>query len=160
MSKSLIIFYSNTNYNRNVAKIIAENIDADLFEVKPVKSYDKNMWLAWDVAKRERENHNLPELSTGYPDMKAYDRIFFGGPSWGFTLANPLQSFLKKADFANKKVFPWVTFYDHDEKYLSDLKKQANNAHIESLLELTMGILNNQNALKKTINSWLKKIGD
>lgn len=160
MEKNLIIFYSSTNYNRDVAHMLAEKIGADLFEVKPVKAYDTNMWAAWDVVKKEREENNLPALATGYPDMSKYDRVFFGGPSWGFTLSNPLQSFLKKADFAGKKVYPWVTFYDHDEKYLSDLKKQAKNAQVQSLLELTMGILNNKGALNKAIDNWLARIGD
>ncbi|MCH3904285.1 MAG: flavodoxin [Lactobacillus sp.] len=160
MSKDLIIFYSSTNYNRKVAEIVAVKTSADLFEVKPVKAYDTNMWVAWDVAKREREENNLPKLATDYPDMSKYDRIFFGGPSWGFTISNPLQTFLQTADFASKRVYPWVTFYDHDENYLSDLKKQDKNAEVQPLLELTMGVLNNRADLGETIENWLKKIGE
>lgn len=90
--------------------------------------------------------------------MSQYDRVFLGGPSWGFTLANPIQTFLKKADFAGKKLYPWVTFYDHDDNYQADLEKQAHNADVQPLLELTMGILNNQSSLEKTIDSWLDHI--
>lgn len=158
MAKDLIIFYSSTNYNRKVAELIASKIDADIFEVKPVKAYDTDMMAAWDVALKERQENNLPALSTGYPDMTQYDRIFFGGPSWGYTLANPLQSFLKKADFAGKDVYPWVTLYDRDENYFTDLKKQAKNANVQPLLELTMSTLNDQSSLENEIDNWLDKI--
>lgn len=36
MSKNLIIFYSSTGYNRKVSQMVADKIDADLFEIKPV----------------------------------------------------------------------------------------------------------------------------
>lgn len=156
MIDTLIIYYSSTGYNQRVAKLLAQKTGADLFEVQPVKAYDKNMWAAWDVAKKEREDGNLPELKTGYPDMSKYQRIFFGGPSWGFTLANPLQSFLKKADFAGKPVYPWVTYYDHDEQYLADLKKQLHNGQVHDLLELTMGTLGGERRLNQALDSWLQ----
>lgn len=158
MANTLIIYYSSTGYNEKVAKLVAEKTNADVFRVEPVKAYDTDMWAAWDVAKKERDEGNLPELKTGYPDMSKYQRIIFGGPAWGYTLANPLQSFLKKADFAGKPIYPWVTFYDHDEKYLSDLKSQINNSQVHNLLELTMGTLNNDRSLNQAIDQWLKQI--
>lgn len=158
MANTLIIYYSSTGYNEKVAKLIAEKTNADVFRVEPVKAYDTDMWAAWGVAKKERDEGNLPELKTGYPDMSKYQRIIFGGPAWGYTIANPLQSFLKKADFAGKPVYPWVTFYDHDEKYLSDLKSQINNGQVHNLLELTMGTLNNNQSLNQAIDHWLKQI--
>ncbi|WP_295730532.1 flavodoxin [uncultured Limosilactobacillus sp.] len=158
MADTLIIYYSSTGYNDRVAKQVASKIDADLFKVEPVKAYDQDMWAAWDVAKKERDEGKLPALKTGYPDMTKYRRILFGGPAWGYTIANPLQTFLKNADFAGKPVYPWVTFYDHDEKYLSDLKAQLHNGQVHDLLELTMGTLNNDQQLSKTIDHWLAKI--
>lgn len=158
MTDKLIIYYSSTGYNQRVANLIAQKTGADVFEVQPVKEYDKNMWAAWDVAKKEREDNNLPALKTGYPDMSKYKQVFLGGPSWGFTVSNPLQSFLKKADFVGNDVYPWVTYYDHDEQYLADLKKQLHNGQVHDLLELTMGTLNNQNQLEQTIDHWLAQI--
>lgn len=158
MDDTLIIYYSSTGYNEKVAKLVAEKTNADVFRVEPVKAYDTDMEAAWDVAKRERDEGKLPELKTGYPDMSKYRRIIFGGPAWGYTVSNPLQSFLKNADFAGKQVYPWVTFYDHDEKYLSDLKSQLHNGQVHDLLELNMGILNNSQSLNRTIGKWLKQI--
>ncbi len=105
-----------------------------------------------------QELANLPKLKTGYPEMDKYQRILFGGPFWGFTLANPLQSFLQKADFAGKPVYPWVTFYDYDEKYLGDLKAQLHNGQVHDLLELTIGTLNNEHRLNQVLDEWLKEI--
>lgn len=158
MADTLIIYYSSTGHNEQVAKQLAQKTGADLFAVQPVKEYDKDMWTAWDVAKEEREEGKLPALKTGVPAMSKYRRILFGGPSWGFTLANPLQSFLKQADFAGKPVYPWVTFYDHDENYLGDLKAQLHNGQVYGLLELTMGTLNDRQRLNRALDDWLEKI--
>lgn len=158
MTDTLIIYYSSTGYNERVAKLIADKINADLFKVEPEQDYDTDMWAAWDVAKKEREENNLPTLKTGYPDMSTYQRILLGGPAWGFTLSNPLQSFLRKADFAGKPVYPWVTYYDHDEKYLNDLTHQLHNGQVNDLLELTMGTLNSKAKLEQVITEWLSQI--
>lgn len=80
------------------------------------------------------------------------------GPAWGYTFANPLLSFLAKPDFAGKPVYPWVTYYNHDEEYLSNLKKQLRNGQVHDLLELNMGILNDAQLLDKTIDHWLKQV--
>lgn len=155
MAETLIIYYSSTGYNAKVANIIAKKLGADLFEVAPVKPYDKDMWAAWDVAQAERKSGKLPELKTKLPDMSQYQRIIFGGPAWGYTISNPLQAFLKQADFAGNPVYPWVTFYDHDERYLADLKKQVNNGQVKDLLELTMGTLSDDQSLNAAIDNWL-----
>lgn len=158
MTDTLIIYYSSTGYNERVAQLITNKTNADLFRIEPERAYDTDMWAAWDVAKKEREENDLPVLKSDYPDMSKYQRIMLGGPSWGFTLSNPLQSFLKKADFAGKPLYPWVTYYDHDEKYLSDLKQQLHNGQVNDLLELTMGTLNDQTKLDQTITKWLSQI--
>ncbi|EQM54911.1 flavodoxin [Lactiplantibacillus plantarum EGD-AQ4] len=158
MAETLIIYYSSTGYNQKVANSIAKKLDADLFEVKPAKPYDKDMWAAWDVAQAERKSGELPELQTKVPDMSQYQRIIFGGPAWGYTISNPLQAFLKQADFAGNPVYPWVTFYDHDEQYLTDLKQQLNNGQVKDLLELTMGVLSDDQSLNDAIDHWLEKI--
>lgn len=48
MTDKLIIYYSSTGYNQRVANLIAQKTGADIFEVQPVKEYDKNMWAAWE----------------------------------------------------------------------------------------------------------------
>lgn len=146
MADTLIIYYTSTGYNEKVAKLLSEKIDTDLFPVEPVKPYPTDMWVAGGLAKQERDDDKLPELKTGYPDMSKYQRILFWGPAWGYTLANPLLSFLAKADFAGKPVYPWV------KEYLSDLKKQLRNGQVHDLLELTMGILNDAQLLGELLS--------
>ncbi|WP_295745513.1 flavodoxin [uncultured Limosilactobacillus sp.] len=158
MAKTLIIYYSSTGYNDRIAKQLAAKTDADLFRIEPVEEYDHDMWAAWDIAKKEREEGQLPALKSGYPDTSQYQQILLGGPSWGYTLANPLQSFLTKADFAGKPVYPWVTFYDHDEKYAEDLRAQLHNGQVQDLLELPMSVLDNQPRLDQTLTDWLTQM--
>ena len=75
MTDTLIIYYSSTGYNERVAQLITNKTNADLFRIEPERAYDTDMWAAWDVAKKEREENDLPVLKSDYPDMSKYQRI-------------------------------------------------------------------------------------
>lgn len=89
MADTLIIYYTSTGYNVKVAKLVSEKIDADLFPVEPVKPYPTDMWVAGELAKQERDDGELPEHKTGYPDMSKYHWILFGGPPGDTRLQTP-----------------------------------------------------------------------
>ena len=61
------------------------------------------MWKAWDEAQAERQENNYPALKGELPDISEYDLILIGGASWGYTLANPVLSFVRNMDFNGKK---------------------------------------------------------
>ena len=107
--KTLVAYYSQSGQTRRMAAMIAGKLGADMYEIVPVRKYDDDMWKAWDEAQAERAEGKYPELKGEMPDLSAYDTILIGGASWGYTLANPVTSFVRKMDFAEKRVSAFWT---------------------------------------------------
>lgn len=159
MANSLIIYYSNTGTIAGASHQLAEIIGADVFEIKPEKAYDKNMWVAWDVARAEREQNRLPKLASKLPDLSRYDNIILGIPVWGYTLANPIMTLLYNLDLSGKKVYAFWSFYDHDEQVVGDLKGMIQNGQYVAGLPLTQAILHQPGRLNQALTDFAQKIG-
>lgn len=99
----LVAYYSQTGQTKKFAEMIAKMTNADVYEIVPVRKYNDDMWKAWDEAQIERAENKYPALRGGLPDISKYDTVIIGGGVWGFTLANPIFSFMKAMDFAGKK---------------------------------------------------------
>lgn len=91
--KVLVAYFSRAGNNYQVgyiekgnthimADMIAENVGADTFEIKTVKSYPEDYRECTEVAAKERENNARPELSSKVPNWQDYDTVFLGYPIW------------------------------------------------------------------------------
>ena len=157
MSKILIAYYSQTGMTKRMAEIIKKKTNADIYEIIPVKKYNDDMWKAWDEAQIERANGTFPELKNELPNISKYDVILVGGGVWGYTLSNPVDSFMQKMDFQGKRVSAFWTFYDHDEKYNIDMKKKTKNGKYIDGLPLPRSLISNNTKLNESIDNWIKQ---
>lgn len=137
MNKTIISYYSQTGQSKRIAKMLGSRLHADLAEIRTVRTYNDDMWIADEEAKAELRAGKLPELAGTLPDISGYDTIIIGGPVWAQTISNPLLSYMEQVDFSGKTVSSFWTFYDHDENYNSDMKKKAKNAKVIAGLKHT-----------------------
>lgn len=131
--KTLVIYYSASGHTKRVAKKIAANLSADLFEIKPSKPYFEADFDWTDGNSRCSREHDNPALrdvelkTTSVPNWTDYDRIIIGYPIWWGIAAWPVNSFVKSQDFSDKTVIPFCTSHSSE---LGDsdleLKKDAN----------------------------------
>lgn len=156
--KKLVIYYSLTGVVDKAAKSIAKKADADIYRIESARKYDLDMWAAWDQAQVEIANNDMPELSGQLPDISQYDEIIIGGPVWGYSISNPIHSYLSLTDFQGKKVSAFWTYYDYDEKYVKTFNEALKNADYQSGINLSMSVLNNQAVLNETIEKWIKSL--
>lgn len=154
----LVAYYSQTGQTKKFAEMIAKMTNADVYEIVPVRKYNDDMWKAWDEAQIERAENKYPALRGGLPDISKYDTVIIGGGVWGFTLANPIFSFMKAMDFAGKKVSSFWTFYDQDEKYNNDMRAETRNGTYKDGLALPRSLTANKAKTEKAIEEWLKTI--
>lgn len=123
MAKTLVIYYSRTGENyvdgkvkvldkgntAAVAQTIAGAVDADLFEVRTVKSYPADYYACIDVAKQELKDKARPALVAKIGSVAGYDNIVVAGPCWWGTYPMAIFTQLEALDFAGKRVFPVMT---------------------------------------------------
>ena len=153
--KTLVAYYSQSGQTRRMAEMIAEKTGADMYEIVPVREYNSDMWKAWDEAQVERKENKYPALRGEMPDISGYDTILIGGASWGFTLPNPVTSFVRQMDFSGKKVSGFWTFYDHDEKWNNDLNAETAGAEYVNGLPLPRSLTASKDKTNEAMDKWI-----
>jgi flavodoxin len=156
--KMLIVYYSHTGNTKYVAEKIKEKTGGDLFEIQTVRTYPSQYSALTEEAKRELQEGDLPALKKGPPNMSSYDLILVGGPVWWYTVATPVMSFLKQADFAGKKVSAFCTHEGGIGKYFPHFKEQARNAVVLEGLDLYKPRQFGKGEEDKAIDSWLGQL--
>lgn len=111
----LVVYYSASGNTENVANIIADTMDADLFELEPVEPYsDDDLDWTNDDSRVTKEHENEAErvvklVSATVDNWSSYDTVFIGYPIWWGIAAWPVNEFIKTNDFTGKTVIPFST---------------------------------------------------
>ncbi|MGN0107395.1 MAG: flavodoxin [Hominilimicola sp.] len=113
--KVLVVYYSATGSTKKVAEYIADETNADIFELEPIKPYtDADLNWTDDNSRVVREHENKSERNielkeTTAPDWESYDTVFIGYPIWWGIAAWPVNGFIEANDFTGKTVIPFCT---------------------------------------------------
>lgn len=103
--KTAVVYYSETNGNtKNIALRAATAIGADTFEIKTVKPYPKDYRTVVEQGKREVEAGYMPEIKADGFVSSAYDRVIICTPTWWYTMAPAVLSFLKSSDLSGVEI--------------------------------------------------------
>ena len=118
--KILVVYYSAQSHTESVAKKIAGNLNADIFEIVPKDVYTSDD-LDWTNAKlrvsREHDDESLRNVeleSTEVANWDSYDTVLIGYPIWWGIAAWPVNTFVKVNNFAGKTVIPFCTLASSD----------------------------------------------
>jgi flavodoxin len=158
MIKMLIIYYSFSGNTKYIAEKLREKTGGDVFEIETVKTYPAEYSALTEEAKRELQAGDLPALKKNPPDMSSYDLILVGGPVWWYTVATPVMSFLRQADFKGKRVSAFCTHEGGIGKYFPHFKEQAKNAVVLEGLDLYKPRQARKGEVDKALDSWLGKL--
>ena len=113
MSKKLVAYFSATGRTAKVAKLLAEVLGADIFEIQPKVPYTKAD-LNW-LNKKSRSSVEMnnktfrPEIAESNVQIAEYDVIFLGFPIWWYVAPTIINTFLESADFSGKKIILFAT---------------------------------------------------
>ncbi len=113
--KILVVYYSAQSHTESVAKKIASNLNADIFEIVPKDIYTSDD-LDWtndkSIVSREHDDESLRNVeleSTEVANWDSYDTVLIGYPIWWGIAAWPVNTFVKANNFAGKTVIPFCT---------------------------------------------------
>lgn len=113
--KVLVVYYSATGSTKRVAEEIANNLNADIFELVPEEVYTSSD-LNWnDSNSRVTKEHNDESLrdvklrNTKVDNWDSYDTVIISFPIWWGIAAWPVDNFVKENDFSGKTVIPVCT---------------------------------------------------
>ena len=159
MSKKLVAYFSVSGITRNVAKILAETIDADLYEIKPQVPYAKAD-LNWrDKNSRStiemNDKSSRPAIAGKDANIGAYDVVFLGFPIWWYVAPTIINTFLESYDFAGKTIIPFATSGSNGiGRTVAYLKKSVSTSAV-----ITEGKMLNGKQTKETLTAWVNSLG-
>ncbi len=114
-AKTLVVYFSATGSTKAVAETIAQNLNADIFEISPADPYtdDDLDWNDKDsrvsAEHNDKSKRNVPLAKSTPDNWDNYDTVYIGYPIWWGVAAWPTDSFVKANDFSGKTVIPFCT---------------------------------------------------
>ncbi len=91
--KTLIVYYSYTNNNEMLAKILREKLKCDILKVEAVKKRN-GFRIALDLL-----FNRTPRIKPYLCDIASYDQFVFVAPIWAGKIASPLKTFIMQERF-------------------------------------------------------------
>ena len=153
MSKKLVAYFSASGVTAKLAKKLAEAIDADLFEIKPVEPYseaDQNWKNPLARCNKEKIGKKDAPVSGIVENMDEYDTVYLGFPIWYWAAPNVVNTFVKQYDFSHKKVVLFATSGG------SDMGKTAEKLqpYLGSEAEIVDAKVMNENLSLEALKAW------
>jgi flavodoxin len=154
--KSLVVYYSRTGKTRFVAEKVASELKADIEEVVDLKS--RSGRFGFLKAGYDATRGNETEIGETQKSASDFDLIVVGTPVWNSRPASAISTYLKRNDFAGKKV---AVFCTNDgmgkEKALDRTKALISNAKIVGEIVFSK-VLENQKDDESKISVWCNKL--
>ena len=110
VTKSLVVYYSQTGSTKKLAGIFKVAKKADEFEIKLVNPYPSTYDSTIARVRTERESKQWPALVNAKADLAKYDTVYLGYPIMFGSFAPPIYSFLDSNDLSGKVVVPFCTY--------------------------------------------------
>ena len=156
-SNILVVCFSRTQHTRPLAEYIAEDLNADFYEIEAKIPYtDEDIEYYTDCrADREQQDPTArPEIAGEMPDLTGYETIFLGYPIWHGQAPKIIYTFLESVDTEGKKIIPFCTSAS------SPIGTSAENLHeFAPDAEWNEGRRFEIGTEKEEITEWLKELG-
>ena len=171
-SHVLVVYFSHAGENYSVGvieegntakmgKIIAEQMNADIFELVPVVEYPMDYDSCLDVATEEQRTDARPEYVGEIENWDQYDTVFIGYPIWWGEIPNIVYTFMEAYDFTGKIVIPFNTHEGSGQaRSQRDIEELLTGATVlKGLAVLGSKAQNDAEGTSTDVANWLKSIG-
>ena len=154
--KTLVVYYSRTGKTRFVAKKVASELKADIEEVVDLKN--RSGRFGFLKAGYDATRGNETEIGETQKLPSDFNLIVVGTPVWNSRPASAVSTYLKRNDFAGKKVAVFCTNEGMgEEKAVDRTKALISNGDIVGELVVSK-VFENQEEKENKISDWCNKL--
>lgn len=109
MKEILLAYFSRSGVTKKLSEDLAKVLDAEIYQVRPLKDYPLEEEVCIQVAEREKAEEARPGLAGPLPEVRGLKKLVLGLPNWNDTCPRCLLSFLEALDLSGVEVYPFVT---------------------------------------------------
>ena len=137
MSRMLVVYYSWSNGNtKRIAEQLAGAAGADIARIETVQPYTGCYNEVVEQGHREVNEGYRPPIQPLGVNVTDYDVIAVGTPTWWYTMAPAVLTFLEGQDFSGKTVIPFMTNGGWPGHVIRDRKKACKGAEFACEMEV------------------------
>lgn len=127
--KALVVYFTWTNGNtERIAKALQQALQADILKITAPDDYHEDYDTVVRKSQEEIRRGYRPRVKPAKVDLSGYDTVAIGSPTWWYTIAPPMSTFLEANDFAGKTVVPFATNGGWPGHALEDIEKACKGA--------------------------------
>lgn len=161
MKKMLVVYYSWSNGNtKQIAEQLAKATGAELAEIDTVQPYTGSYDEVVDQGQREVNAGYKPEIKPLTVNIQDYDVIAVGTPTWWYTMAPAVLTFLSAQDFTGKTVIPFMTNGGWPGHVIKDMKVNCKGAEFAHEMEIQFDSTGGAHleTPEKKIDAWIEAV--
>lgn len=159
--KLLITYYSISNGNtKQIAEQIQKATGADIARIETVNPYTGSYNTIVEQGQREVNQGYQPKIKPLGVNLSDYDVIAVGTPTWWYTMAPAVLSFLKSYDWKGKTVIPFQTHGGWPGHVIKDIKNACKGAEFIHEMEIQFDSTGGAKLVtpKTEIEAWIAQI--
>ncbi len=155
--KTLVVYFSHSGNTKRIADKIAAAVGADTARIETTMPYTGSMNEVSAQGKKEVEAGYKPEIRPLSADPAGYERIVVGTPTWWYTMAPAVLTFLSSTDLSGKKVVFYMTNAGWPGHVIRDMIAAAPGAEVVSTKEILFDSAGGNNLItpENEIDSWI-----
>lgn len=161
VKKAIVIYYSWSNGNtKRIAEQLAGEIGADLARIDTVKPYEGSYEEVVSQGQREVNEGYKPPIKPLDIDLSQYDVVAVGTPTWWYTMAPAVHTFLTQIDFTGKTVIPFMTNGGWPGHVIKDIKKECQGASFACEMEVKFDSTGGDymETPEKKVSDWIQRV--
>lgn len=161
MKKMLVVYYSWSNGNtKQIAEQLAKATGAELAEIDTAQPYTGSYDEVVDQGQREVNAGYKPEIKPLTVNIQDYDVIAVGTPTWWYTMAPAVLTFLSAQDFTGKTVIPFMTNGGWPGHVIKDMKANCKGAEFAHEMEIQFDSTGGAHleTPEKKIDAWIEAV--
>jgi len=124
--KSIIVFYSFDGNTKFLAQEMAQEIGADLSEIKPENEFKSHGFTKYLWGVKQIVMNQKPKLLPIEKNLNDYDLIIIGCPVWASTFAPPLKTFFSEVKIKGKKIALFCSCEKSQGNTINNMKKELS----------------------------------
>lgn len=137
MKRILIVYYSWSNGNtKRIAELLQQKTGANIVRIETAVPYTGDYDEVVEQGKREADSGFQPAIKPLDVDLEKYDVIAVGTPTWWYTMAPAVRTFLCSNDFSGKTVIPFMTDGGWPGHVIKDMEKACAGAKFALPMEV------------------------
>ncbi len=157
----LVVYYSWSNDNtKKIAEQLARACSADLERIDTVVPYPDNYDATVSQAQDEVNAGFEPEIEPLAHDPANYEVIAVGTPTWWYTMAPAVKTFMNSVDWSGKTVVPFSTSAGWPGSTNADIENAATDAVADAGIEVTFASSggSKQKSPQADVDAWIKAV--